>query len=44
LAPISAAAAVPTSSSFREMNGIVEAATVTAGPPAAFIDAHIFLE
>jgi hypothetical protein len=44
LAAVSAAAAVPESSSFGEVNGIVEAPPVTTGPPAAVVDAYVFLE
>jgi hypothetical protein len=39
LAAVPAAAAVPLPSSFGEVNGIVKAPPVTAGSPAAVVDA-----
>jgi hypothetical protein len=44
LAAVSTAAAVPVSSSFGEVNGIVEAPPITTGPPAAIVEAIVILE
>jgi hypothetical protein len=43
-AAVSAAAAVPLPSSFREVNGIVEAPPITAGPPASVVEAIVIFE
>jgi hypothetical protein len=44
LAAVPAAASVPGSPSFGEVNRIIEAPPVTAGPPAAVIEAIVIFE